>query len=115
MSDYELIRRVSDKLAPWDEPSCGLSDKSMGWPKPTGGCRFCDYRIADAEENWMDQFSRPMIVCTICGNKRCPHAAWHRNNCTGSNASNQPTPYPELPSLDDVKELLAALRSKPVN
>lgn len=26
-----------------------------------------------------------MIVCPICGNKRCPKADNHRNACTGSN------------------------------
>ena len=30
-----------------------------------------------------------MIVCAICGNKRCPHAADHRNACTGSNEPGQ--------------------------
>lgn len=29
------------------------------------------------------------IVCTICGNKRCPHAANHENRCTGSNEPGQ--------------------------
>lgn len=31
-----------------------------------------------------------MIVCPICGNKRCPHATDHRNKCTNSNAPGQP-------------------------
>lgn len=31
-----------------------------------------------------------MIVCAICGNKRCPHATNHRNACTGSNEPGQP-------------------------
>jgi|GEM_PF-2608791 len=26
-----------------------------------------------------------MIVCNICGNKRCPHVSDHRLECTGSN------------------------------
>jgi hypothetical protein len=30
-----------------------------------------------------------MIVCSICGNKRCPHANDHRNECTGSNEPGQ--------------------------
>ena len=30
-----------------------------------------------------------MIVCSKCGNKRCPHATDHRNDCTGSNAPGQ--------------------------
>ena len=31
-----------------------------------------------------------MILCPICGNKRCPHATDHRNACTNSNAKGQP-------------------------
>jgi hypothetical protein len=31
-----------------------------------------------------------MIVCPLCGNKRCPHASDHRNACTNSNESGQP-------------------------
>jgi hypothetical protein len=29
------------------------------------------------------------IVCGICGNKRCPHATNHRNDCTNSNEPGQ--------------------------
>ncbi|GAB1836866.1 hypothetical protein MyNCGM121_36450 [Achromobacter xylosoxidans] len=31
-----------------------------------------------------------MILCSTCGNKRCPHATDHRNPCTGSNEPGQP-------------------------
>jgi len=31
-----------------------------------------------------------MLVCPICGNKRCPHASDHTLACTGSNEPNQP-------------------------
>lgn len=30
-----------------------------------------------------------MILCPICGNKRCPHASDHRLNCTNSNEPGQ--------------------------
>ena len=30
-----------------------------------------------------------MILCPICGNKRCPRASTHELNCTGSNAPGQ--------------------------
>lgn len=30
-----------------------------------------------------------MITCTVCGNKRCPKATDHNNECTNSNASGQ--------------------------
>lgn len=28
-------------------------------------------------------------ACSKCGNKRCPHATWHGNECSGSNAPGQ--------------------------
>lgn len=31
-----------------------------------------------------------MILCPICGNKRCPKASDHRLDCTGSNEPEQP-------------------------
>ena len=31
-----------------------------------------------------------MVLCPICGNKRCPKATDHRNACTGSNEPGQP-------------------------
>lgn len=31
-----------------------------------------------------------MILCPVCGNKRCPHASDHELACTGSNESGQP-------------------------
>lgn len=31
-----------------------------------------------------------MIVCTKCGNKRCPRASDHELDCTGSNEPGQP-------------------------
>jgi len=30
-----------------------------------------------------------MTACPECGNKRCPKASDHRNNCTGSNEPGQ--------------------------
>lgn len=39
--------------------------------------------------DWKDPYSVRMIVCSICGNKRCPHATNHINECTGSNEPGQ--------------------------
>ena len=30
-----------------------------------------------------------MMLCVICGNKRCPHANNHENDCTSSNEPRQ--------------------------
>ena len=35
-------------------------------------------------------FRSRMILCEHCGNKRCPHATDHRNECTRSNEPGQP-------------------------
>lgn len=36
-----------------------------------------------------DPFTRIMVLCPKCGNKRCPKAAFHGNKCTRSNDLNQ--------------------------
>lgn len=39
------------------------------------------------------------VVCPECGNKRCPHANDHRNDCTGSNEPGQVgSAYPASPN-----------------
>ena len=37
-----------------------------------------------------DPYSMRMALCPTCGNKRCPKANDHRNECTGSNEPGQP-------------------------
>lgn len=38
-----------------------------------------------------------MNLCPVCGNKRCPRATDHRNECTGSNEPGQPgSSYPAM-------------------
>lgn len=41
------------------------------------------------EEGGADPFNRIMFLCPTCGNKRCPKATDHRNECTGSNEVGQ--------------------------
>lgn len=53
-------------------------------------CNNC-WRCLDGVRN---EFGFPvttgkMILCSECGNKRCPHATDHRLKCTGSNEPNQ--------------------------
>ena len=50
-------------------------------------CKYCYDRVhADDFEALV---FRPMIVCSMCGNKRCPHATHHDLPCTKSNAPGQ--------------------------
>ena len=44
------------------------------------GCYTCDRSPAPRSR---------MYVCATCGNKRCPRATDHRNECHGSNAPGQ--------------------------
>ena len=70
---------------PHEDPA----DPSPHEPLPSCDCRQCirdrgDVRFGLPRE--MTEF----IVCQRCGNKRCPHATNHRNECTDSNAPGQP-------------------------
>lgn len=49
-------------------------------------CRACDAPTWPA--GWPGE--RRMSLCPTCGNKRCPGAANHTNECTHSNAVGQP-------------------------
>lgn len=60
--------------------------------KPLCQCRRC---LRERKETVkMDGYDVPvefsrLIVCSICGNKRCPHANDHRHGCTQSNEPGQ--------------------------
>lgn len=44
----------------------------------------------DTPFGWIPLSATKMILCPICGNKRCPHASDHELACTGSNDPGQP-------------------------
>jgi len=48
---------------------------------PACECAACKPNTIEAQR---------MILCSICGNKRCPHATDHRHACTNSNEYGQP-------------------------
>jgi hypothetical protein len=50
-------------------------------PNPDCSCRKCNPHA------WW------MVVCSTCGNKRCPHATDHDLACTNSNEPGQPGSY----------------------
>jgi lambda repressor-like predicted transcriptional regulator len=57
----------------------------------------------------LDLTFRQMVVCPICGNKRCPHAGNALAVCTNSNEPDQvakpwPPPSPALPELPPMPE-----------
>lgn len=83
----------------------------------TCGCYRCAKEHAHANplpaaEMWLGGLVDPrmqrMVLCSVCGNKRCPHAADHRNECTGSNEPGQAGshyPAPALQTAERVKAL----------
>ena len=53
-------------------------------------CRRCEDILTEHLSPFGRMLARKFIVCSICGNKRCPKATDHNLECTGSNASGQP-------------------------
>ena len=61
------------------------------------GCR-CAACIKGVKLFGFPLSSQVMILCPTCGNKRCPHATNHENQCTGSNEPGQPgSSYQRVP------------------
>lgn len=62
---------------------------------PTTNCGNCHKCLEGKTVDLGNGFSIPvsrtrMIVCSVCGNKRCPHATDHELDCTDSNEAGQP-------------------------
>lgn len=51
---------------------------------------YCYNCNKDVKVNGIPYVMTRMIVCPICGNKRCPHSTDHNLACTNSNEPNQP-------------------------
>ena len=50
---------------------------------------YCHKCMEGVVENGLPYATMHMILCAICGNKRCPHATDHRLECTKSNEPGQ--------------------------
>jgi hypothetical protein len=53
------------------------------------GCLDLLDEFTQSADSWMSGSSRHMVVCSICGNKRCPHAQSHTYACGRSNEPGQ--------------------------
>lgn len=53
------------------------------------GCAKCREKIDEVIPSFYSIASQGMILCSLCGNKRCPHASSHDYACTQSNALGQ--------------------------
>lgn len=58
---------------------------NFNWITPSKVCCWECESNRPPEERWFG-----MIVCQVCGNKRCPKANDHTNECTNSNEPGQP-------------------------
>lgn len=65
----------------------------MKWQRPVIAERhrpaYCRCRTCNPIGWFGGEDRSQMVVCEVCGNKRCPHATDHRNACTGSNEPGQ--------------------------
>ena len=57
--------------------------------KEQDGCGNCHACLVGVTEHGLPVTFQRMILCPDCGNKRCPKASNHRNQCTESNEPNQ--------------------------
>lgn len=66
--------------------------KSEGFLKGTAhpcGCHKCTEALRKQQPENPTLMYRLMILCSKCGNKRCPHATDHELECTSSNDPGQ--------------------------
>lgn len=77
------------------QPSWEVYDTCLEayWPEPDIDVviRLDKGHVAEVSCNYMQ-----MVLCVLCGNKRCPHSTNHNYECTGSNEAGQPgSRYPK--------------------
>ena len=53
-------------------------------------CRLCCRLRGGYDATKEMRIGTFFIVCPVCGNKRCPKASNHGNDCAGSNKPGQP-------------------------
>jgi len=70
---------------------------SPNWTRDDGtsdfdnyNCKQCYTCLDDRSLGFQNPVMCRMILCPSCGNKRCPKATFHGNECTGSNEPGQP-------------------------
>lgn len=66
------------------------SHRNVGVPHWDADCARCGHELADklvseGVISRIDAMMQPMWLCPLCGNKRCPKAAFHGYKCNRSN------------------------------
>ncbi|WP_369463401.1 hypothetical protein [Citrobacter braakii] len=100
LSAMEEVLRISDRdHEAWNKAKIGIAScraamlqAGNSTATPDCWCRTCrPVTMSDMR----------FVVCPDCGNKRCPHANDHRNDCTGSNEPGQTgSAYPAAPQQE---------------
>lgn len=88
-SEWEAGGRTANAPEPTPERPNGASGVSVD-PDEGGracSCWTCTKERAEARDGL--GLGMPMCVCSDCGNKRCPKATHHDNECSGSNRPGQ--------------------------
>jgi len=65
------------------------SPKNLSTRNPSNNCQCRDCLKGVNDEAGLPILLTRMTLCPSCGNKRCPHADNHRNECSGSNEPGQ--------------------------
>ncbi|QPK40189.1 hypothetical protein SEA_JINKIES_58 [Arthrobacter phage Jinkies] len=72
-------------------------------------CQRCDTFLRELlKADWLDM-PAGMIICPECGNKRCPHATDHDEDCTRSNEPGQAGSSYTTPPPGSAREFLDGL------
>jgi hypothetical protein len=82
--EYEQLKAEDLALA-----NAGIKSYADGLRKLELNCNNCWECLKDTKSNGISFTAIRMILCAVCGNKRCPKATNHLNECTGSNEPNQ--------------------------
>jgi hypothetical protein len=89
----DLKMRTAEMLAKMAD---NMSEVRMREKQPAPAACNCGKPVCVPEHEWKHAGDCPaftfpafMIVCSICGNKRCPHAANPDFECTNSNEPGQ--------------------------
>lgn len=87
----DVIAKLEDEIVMMNAgPIFVTMDRGTPLSDPMENCFKCAQCLDQlATPTGMPFSTMQMIVCTDCGNKRCPKATNHRNDCTGSNDPGQ--------------------------
>lgn len=117
------LEEIQALVAALDGPLCSTETQPMA-ALASGGCWACHNRVQEQlykeTGDWTLRLRSVFMVCSSCGNKRCPRANWHGYECTKSSDTGQiavGNPPPENVLLENhvdiIKTLLAHIEGTP--